>query len=290
MNRFVIGSILFAALFWSGAPDIAMAQDSPTMGNPNIDIEYVEPKGPIYRPIYERLKKRKILEELREFLAPLQLGDKRMSIKIDACGDTIDEMRPALPATICYEYIHLVEQYAPKDKTALGVSRADVIAGAFVLVTLHEVANAVFDVLNIPVWGRQHDAADKLAAYVMLEFGKNSQCCSKSLAWRTLTGTISFFEASKRTWTGSDFSDTDSPEQQRYYNFLCMAYGSDPDLFKEFVRPTLLKTRRAESCTREYDQVSAAFALTIKRHIDPKLLERVRQIEWVKPDDGVLEK
>jgi hypothetical protein len=290
MNRLVIGALLCAVLAWSSACGIARAQESRIKGNPNIDIEYVEPKQAIYRPIYERLKKRRILEELREFLSPLQLRDKRIKIKIDTCGDAIDEMRPAVPATICYEYVHLIEQYAPKDKTALGISRADVIAGAFVLVSLHEVANAVFQVLDIPVWGRLHDAADKLAAFVMLEFGKNTTCCSKSLAWRTLTGTASFFEASKRSWTGTDFSDTDSPEQQRYYNFLCMAYGSDPDLFKDFVKPTLLKTRRAERCFREFDQVSEAWTQTIKKHVDPQLLEKVRQIEWVRPDDGILDK
>jgi len=37
-----------------------------------------------------------------------------------------------------------------------------------------------------------------------------------------------FLEKSEKTWTGSQFADVNSPEAQRYFNYLCMAYGGDP--------------------------------------------------------------
>ena len=287
MKRNVIGSMWLLALVLSVAEvRSAKAQVPENLGNPNIEIQYVEPIHSIYRPIFERLQKRRALEELRAFLAPLKIpDDDRIAIKTAECGTAYGEVRPALPAVICYEYLHELEQFAPKDKTPQGVSRADAIAGAFVMGALHEVAHAVFKVLKVPVWGREEDAADKLAALIMLQFGKD-------VAWRTLTGTASFFEASKQQWTGSDFADASSPQEQRYYNFLCMAYGSDPDTFKEFVRPTLLKTRRGEGsrCFGEVAQVRSAFRSTIGRHIDQKLLEEVRKFDWLKPDDGHIEK
>src|SRR5262245_38387089 len=52
----------------------AAAQDiPPELSNDMIYIEYNEPKSEKYRPIYERLKQRKLLERLAAFLSPLNL-------------------------------------------------------------------------------------------------------------------------------------------------------------------------------------------------------------------------
>ena len=110
-------------------------------------------------------------------------------------------------------------------------------------VVLHEMAHALFDVLKVPVFGREEDAADKLAAFIMLQFGKDT-------AVRALRGSAWFFEASNRTWTGSDFSDVSGTESQRYYNYLCMALGGDRETFTPILRDTLLKTSRAVWCGR----------------------------------------
>ena len=37
---------------------------------------------------------------------------------------------------------------------------------------LHEFAHALFDMLNVLVLGREEDAADQVAAYINLQFGK----------------------------------------------------------------------------------------------------------------------
>jgi len=85
------------------------------------------------------------------------------------------------------------------------------VVGAFVQVVLQQMSSAVYDVLDVPIWGREQDAADKLAAFLMLQFGKET-------ARKLLNGAAYFFEASDRTWTGSDFSDTRGPDVQRFYN------------------------------------------------------------------------
>ena len=38
---------------------------------------------------------------------------------------------------------------------------------------LHETGHAVFNMLQIPVLGREEDAADQFAAYLMLRLGKD---------------------------------------------------------------------------------------------------------------------
>ena len=58
----------------------------------------------------------------------------------------------------------------------------------------------------------------------MMQFGENA-------AQTTIFGTARFFDWSARTWTGSDFASAEAPEAQRFYNFLCIAYGGDPIAF-----------------------------------------------------------
>jgi hypothetical protein len=143
---------------------------------------------------------------------------------------------------------------------------------------LHEMSFAVFDLLEVPVWGREQDAADKLAAFVMLQFGKD-------LAVRTFTGAVWFFEASNRTWTGSDFASETSTEGQRFYNYLCIAYGEDPGTFGDLVRDTLLKTRRAARCADEYREIDYAFRQTILATLDPDRLRKVQSMSWATPEN-----
>src|SRR5262245_46675569 len=51
----------------------ASAQTPPLLQNDMIEIEYNEPQSEKYKPIYRRLKDRKILEQLATFLSPLKL-------------------------------------------------------------------------------------------------------------------------------------------------------------------------------------------------------------------------
>ena len=45
------------------------------------------------------------------------------------------------------------------------------MAGQFFYAFAHEMGHAIFDVLGIPVFVREEDAADDFATYLMLRFG-----------------------------------------------------------------------------------------------------------------------
>jgi hypothetical protein len=278
-----------AVLCPAGQSTSAGAQDLP---NSQVEVAYAEPSNADYGPIYERLKKRQVLEELQAFLAPLQLP-KKVLVKIEQCNEPGRLYQPAAPVTICYEYIARLEELAAKipadGKTQRGVSRDDAVVGAFVQVVLQQMSSAVYDVLDVPIWGREQDAADKLAAFLMLQFGKDT-------ARKLLNGAAYFFEASDRTWTGSDFSDTRGPDVQRFYNYLCIAYGGDKRTFSDFVegqskggrsqRVDLLPQHRAVQCAKEYNDLKWAFDSTIMPSVDQGLLQGVLARNWLQPGDG----
>jgi hypothetical protein len=247
--------------------------------NPQIEIAYRQPTDHKFDPIYERLKSRHVLEELGQFLAPLRLP-KKLTIQTDECGAQQRSFQDG-KVTVCYELVDQIIKVASQLKPE---SRASVIAGAFIQATLHAVAYGVIEQLELPVWGRESDAADRLAALVMLKFGEE-------VAERTIKATALFFNLSRKTWTGSAFAAIDSPEDQRFYNYLCIAYGGSPITFgfvaqKTDNQPPILPQHRARQCGYEYEQIRKAFDLRIMPFVDPNLLVEIRATKtWLLPTD-----
>jgi len=263
----------------------ALAQAPVLQANPQIQVTYTQPRYNSsqyaeFTVIYEWLRVRRPLDEIQKFLAPLRLP-RQIKIQVDECGA---ERRPYVsggPVTICYELIDKIEKVAAGLDD--GSLKQTVIVGTFTQAVLHELAYAVFDALQVPIWGREDDAADRLAAFVLLQF-------SGDVAHTTMIGSAEFFLLSRKTWTGIAFADTGSPEAQRFYNFLCIAYGGDNLDFGGWAqaqqgRDPLLPEYRAKQCRYEYEQVRNAFNLRIMPYIDPDLLLQVKAAQWFLPSE-----
>jgi len=279
MKLCIKAAAALVSMLWLLCANQALAQNW-TPGNSQIEIEYVAPSSQSYRPLYDRLKKRQVLEELRLSLSPLRLP-QNLKVQVNQCGARTRAYKPdERLVTVCYELIDQVVQTAAKLDSG---AQANVVVGTFIEVVLHEISNGIFDILQVPVWGRREDAADRLAAFIMLQFDED-------LALRTVTGTAQFFLASNKTWTGSDFADVNSPDPQRFYNYLCIAYGGAPISFRFLARPPdntgpVLPARRAVRCTDEYQQVRKAFDLRIMPFVDPDALVAIRSVQWLTPTD-----
>lgn len=101
--------------------------------------------------------------------------------------------------------------------------------------------------IEVPVFGREEDAADQMAVFPALQF-------SKDVA-RTITRGRAYFWAvlnDPKEWAG--FADEHGTSSQRFYNTMCLAYGGDPQTFKEFVDKGWLLKGRAANCEAEYVQ------------------------------------
>ena len=246
-------------------------------GNSQVEVVYTEPQDPQFRPIRDRLMRRQVLEQLRLFLSPLKLP-RKLLVQLDQCNAERRPYQSGGPVTICYEHIAKVDRVAPREQQPGGLPREPMIVGAFIQAVLHEVAVATFDVLEIPVWGRESDAADKLAGFIMVQFGKD-------VALKIMVGAAWYFDASERQWNESDYASEQSPEAQRFFNYLCIAFGSDPASFKFLIDQNLLPVQRARRCTDEYYALRRAFAQTILPHVDQQMLKRVQSATWLMLDE-----
>lgn len=271
-------------------------------GSRNIIIDYVEPIRPEFLDIdkddpnyakYEdeyremneirtRLQKWRLLEELGAFLAPVRLsGSLRLVAK--ECG-TINAFYNKLDRsiTLCYEEVRLTEKIAPRSTTEQGISRTDAIVGSAISTLLHESGHALYNLLQIPILGREEDAADQIAAYVMLQFGRDvARMTIKGAAWFWLSVDRLMQDSANPR---SDLADEHSTPRQRFVTFLCMAYGKDPEGFKDFVNIGWLPAQRSAECAREYAQADLAFRKTVLPYVDADLMKQVLAKQWVRPD------
>jgi hypothetical protein len=273
----LIGFVLSAILLSSVAASAAEKQRSYRADR--FQIAYVPPKNAEHQPIYTLMRERKVLERFKEFLSPLRLP-RVLTLKFEGCDGISNAWYDEDAITICYEYLNDVLRNAPEQGTSTGVRRIDAIVGPTLETMLHEVGHAVFDYLGVPVLGREEDAADQFAAYILLQFDKPN-------ARRLIAGTAYAYyrEASLPSLKKNPFADEHGLPAQRFYNVLCLAYGSDTATFANLASSGLLPKERAEYCEGEYEQVEHAMNKLIRPYIDRKRMERVRAKSWLNFDD-----
>ena len=161
-------SLALAVVSMFGA---AGARESTELRPNRIQIEYLKPKNAALDSVYRLMHERKVLERFREFLSPLRLP-RVLLLKVEGCDGEINAWYTDDAVTVCYEYLDNILQNAPEQTTPAGVMRTDAIIGPVLDVFLHEVGHAVFDYNQVPILGREEDAADQFAAYILLKFSK----------------------------------------------------------------------------------------------------------------------
>ena len=243
-----------------------------------IDIKYVEPKSPDHQPVFKLLKESRTLEKIREILSPLRLP-RRLLLQTAGCDGISNAWYDGESVTVCYEYIDEIWKNAPEKTTPTGIAPVDTLIGPVADVFFHEAGHAVFDILQVPRFGREEDAADQFSTYLMLRF-------EKADARRLILGSAYQYKgdlaAPTVTMPRQKFADEHGTPVQRFYNLLCMAYGADPKLFADVVTNDFLPKDRAAGCEDEYHQVDFAMQKLIGPSVDWRLARKLHR-EWLPP-------
>jgi hypothetical protein len=259
-------------------PGTALAAGTAPAEPDRIDIAYLPPKDPKHAPLHELLTSRRVLEKLQAFLAPFRLP-ARVLLKVESCDGTANAYSGGGAVTVCYEYLDEIWRNVPAETTPEGVAPVDALAGPLVDVFFHEFGHVLFALLQVPVLGREEDAADQFSAYLMLHFGPDE-------AHRLIAGSAYQFKADLKTELKlqlNDFSDSHGIPAQRFYNLLCIAFGASPDRFNDLVTKGYLPIERAIGCEDEYRALAYAFKTLIGPHIDDALARQVMARNWL-PD------
>jgi hypothetical protein len=281
-------SVLVTAFLLLGLVPPALAgPDTAGDEQPNrIRIEYGDAKTPQNRVIRSLLEEHRALERFQEIFSPFRLPIE-LTLRLKDCDGVSNSWYERPIVTICYEYVddirkNLPTDNKPEDPVFAGISYRDAMFGQFFYVVAHEMGHAMFDLLDVPLFGRAEDAADGFAAYMMLDLGKDE-------ALRLILGAAySYREYVKNPRVCVPliaFADTHAAPMQRFYNLLCIGYGANPTLFSDFVKKGFLPENRADSCRTEYNEVNFAFHQVIAPHLDPKLAKMVLDKTWLPPQE-----
>ena len=299
-SSIIVAAIAAALACW--IPPAARAEDAPRADNSGqatappadaaaadmIRIEYVPPKNPKLQTPYRLVQERGALEMMKKVFSPLRLPVPVTIRTIDCDGVSNawyqrENDRPTL--SICYEYLVEIWNIMPKETAAAMVTAGDAVIGQLFFALAHEFGHAVFDIFDIPVFGREEDAADQFATYIMLQFGDDR-------AHRLITGAAfsyrAFIKNHKQKPSVSvpllTFSSDHGAPEQRFYNLLCLAHGYDAKLFAAVSNEYLPKSR-ARNCRYEYVVLRYAYKQLVVPHLNMELAKNVMDAKWLDDTD-----
>ncbi len=202
-----------------------------------------------------------ILQEIATALNSLIALPKDIYLNFDTCGEAnAFYSSDTAEITFCYE---LLDQFEREFKTvSKNQEQVDNMVEDTIIQTLfHELGHCLIDVWDLPATGREEDAVDQLATVLMLDGSPEGRASAINAALE--------FEIASRGAEKDDmvFWDEHSFSKTRFYDMLCLVYGSDPKKNANLVGPKKLPAERAERCETEYTRAERAWLRLLEPYV-----------------------
>jgi hypothetical protein len=275
--RGFVGVIAALALAWP----LALTSGPVKASGPstdNVRISHEPPTVAEHRAVYERVRNDPTLAAARAFFAAFRLP-RPISFVTRSCASRWNGAWYFDGAvTVCYEYLKNALDNAAADKRPDWVSQEGAISGQIADVFIHEGAHALFEFLRTPLMGREEDAADQFATFVILNlFGDDAPAMVRGIAYSYLVDaqarTFSDLPSlQQRTLPARAYGGAHSTPLQRMFSIVCHASGFDEAAYRDLVQMSELPRWRAGGCEDEYGQIAHAFRALLAPHLDKERL------------------
>jgi hypothetical protein len=137
------------------------------------------------------------------------------------------------------------------------------VTGNMLFVLLHELAHTTVDEFDLPVLGREEDAADDFAAVRLLRIDSDF---SHRVLVEAAKGWFLSYQRDLQDGEKLDFSDEHSLDAQRAFHIVCLMVGSDRSKFADLASETKLPPERQETCPRDFEKASRSWEKVLKPH------------------------
>lgn len=216
-------------------------------------VKFAKPSKKLAAPAAELKSSGMIQFAVKKLNSAYRLPDD-VTIFGHSCADGPAYDPETLTIDYCYESVAEDRQLLKdaKDSTA-----DDTQAGIIVETVYHEAGHALIDAYGLPFTGHEEDVADQFAAYMLLDRSDAESDHLLSAAYD--------YELLYDAYDQSDSSDEHAPDDRRASNYLCYAYGSDPEGYKDLVDDDWLTKARADYCEDEWFQVKRGWSTLLKR-------------------------
>lgn len=131
----------------------------------------------------------------------------------------------------------------------------------------HELAHALIELLQIPITGKEEDAADSLATMLVILTNDNGEEVALSAA-----DLFDMEGEDIKEFTDIDFWGEHSLDFQRFYNTICLIYGSQPDKYQYLIDDLEIAEDRADLCIEDYSRESLSWKKLLEPHLKDKTL------------------
>lgn len=123
----------------------------------------------------------------------------------------------------------------------------------------HELGHALIDVMQLPVLGLEEDAADVLSV-VMIDRLWDAESSEAKVAAAANFWATSALESAEAGYEPA-FWGVHSPDERRYFTYLCLYYGGAPDEREALAVEFGLPEDRAVTCPEEFDMAASSWGV-----------------------------
>jgi hypothetical protein len=141
---------------------------------------------------------------------------------------------------------------------------AEFVSGNMLFVLLHELGHTTIGELDLPVLGREEDAADSFASLTLIHI--KSEFSEHVLA-EAAKGWFMAERRDKKEGEPVVYYDDHGLNQQRAYQIVCYMVGADPVRFKDLAEETKLPKDRRESCSEDYRKAAKSWGVVLQPHV-----------------------
>jgi hypothetical protein len=126
-----------------------------------------------------------------------------------------------------------------------------------IFVAIHELGHAVISEMDLPVLGREEDAADDFAILTGLNVVANEY--SLRVLANAARGWFLSARRDRKEGEAPDYYGRHGLNEQRAYQIVCLMVGSDPVKFKAVADEAKLPESRRPSCAWDYDTATRSW-------------------------------
>jgi hypothetical protein len=131
-------------------------------------------------------------------------------------------------------------------------------------VLYHEVGHLLIDQLELPVLGREEDAADNMATWMLLrdQTPESEVALADAARGWELTGLA--YGSGRHV---EDLAASHSLDQQRAYQIVCMMVGSNKHTFRPIANQYAMARERQESCFWDFELMDRSISSVLRDHM-----------------------
>ncbi|MBA3453334.1 MAG: DUF4344 domain-containing metallopeptidase [Deltaproteobacteria bacterium] len=248
----------------------AIAQPTPDTlaikGFANVDtsngfrVTYNPSQDPSHEGYRQIFVQNRVFENVAEGLNKTVRVPSTVEIQTVDCGTVNAFYDPNTKRIIvCYELLdYFLGMFKPTAKNDDELGNA--VMGAVMFAFFHEAGHGLIHILDLPAVGREEDSVDQLATLILIAGGDPGVAMA-------LSGAYWFQLQSKQSGNKTPFWNEHAFDGQRFYNILCLIYGSAPEKYGEFVTSGNLPKDRAQRCPEEYRKINKAWEKLLQPHM-----------------------